>query len=128
MKFTPNDPPRTFQVGYDDNRVTLRDCGRIDLAADEQVTFTTSAGGEYDVVRKSWGFYATPSLNARLPGFGLRALLAEGPKGDRFFLLLVEKGKEAEFERYMQLHGMKIVCWLDTDEACVRLKSHQAQG
>ena len=57
------------------------DCGRIALAPDEQVTFTTEAGGEYDVTRKSWGFYATPSINGRLKTFGLRAALVRNVAG-----------------------------------------------
>ena len=43
MKFKPNDPPRTFETAaaYADQ---ISDCARIELAADEQVTFTTPSG------------------------------------------------------------------------------------
>ena len=67
MKFTPKNPPREFEVGFDKKGI-IRDCGVLVLAADEQVTLTTEQGGEYDVTRKSWGFYATPSTNGRLSG------------------------------------------------------------
>jgi len=46
MKFTPTDPPRTFQVGLE-AEITLKDCGRTDLDPEEQITFTlvvTNAG------------------------------------------------------------------------------------
>ena len=92
------DPPRRFTVGRGD-KVELSDCARVDLAADEQVTFVTDSGGEYDVVRKSWGFYATPSLNDRLPRHGFRAALVRDAAGKRF-MLLVERGREEDFERY----------------------------
>lgn len=119
MRFEPKEPPRRFTVGFD-GAVSLADCGRLRLEADEQVTLTTEGGGEYDVVRKAWGFYATPSLNGRLARFGLRGALASNRIG-QIFLLLVESGKEAAFEDYVAGEGMRIVHWLDTDERVERL-------
>ena len=40
MKFTPIDPPRVFGVGHD-QAIRLKDCGRVYLNSDEQVTFVT---------------------------------------------------------------------------------------
>ena len=71
MKFTENIPPRTFEVGGA-RRFLMADCGTLELDADEQITLVTESGAEYDVARKDWGFYATPSLNGRLESFGLR--------------------------------------------------------
>ena len=67
----------------------------IQLEPDEQVTFVTDSGSEYDVARKSWGYYATPSLNSRLAGFGLRGVLVRGDDG-KAYLFLVEMGKASE--------------------------------
>ena len=64
MKFTPQQPPRAFQVGPT-GQITLLDYGKIRLEPNEPVTFMLPEGGEYDVARKEWGFYATPSLNGR---------------------------------------------------------------
>ena len=119
MRFEPIDPPRRYEVGWGE-RFDISDCGRVHLEADEQVTFTTEAGGELDVTRKDWGFYATPSLNARLTGFGLRAVLVRN-RINRYFLLLVEVGKDAEFSRYLELEELDVVTWLDSDEALDRL-------
>jgi SAM-dependent methyltransferase len=91
--------------------IHLKDCGRVALEPDEQVTFVSESGTEYDVVRKSWGYYATPSLNSRLPSFGLKPALVRS--GDRLYLLLVEADKEAEFHAYLQRQGMEIVSWFD---------------
>ena len=110
MKFTPIDPPRVFEVGQSET-VRLQDCARIELLPDEQVTFVTDSGTEYDVVRKAWGYYATSSLNRRLPSFGLKAALVQS--GDRLYLLLVENGKEEKFQTYLKTQGMEVVCWLD---------------
>jgi SAM-dependent methyltransferase len=110
VKYLPVDPPRVFPVGV--REVThLKDCARVALEPDEQVTFVTGSGTEYDVVRKTWGYYATPSLNHRLPGFGLKPVLTRS--GDRLYLLLVEATQEAQFHAYLQAQGMEVVCWLD---------------
>jgi hypothetical protein len=120
MKFTPIDPPRRFEVAGGGLRLSLSDCGRVALEPDEQVTFTTPAGAEYDVVRKDWGFYATPSTNARLRRFGLRAALVLSAF-DKLFLVLVESGKEDAFLAYVTADKQRLLCWLDEDEAVAKL-------
>jgi len=113
MKFDVVDPPRIFEVGRGEI-IQLKDCGRINLVPDEQVTFVTDSGAEYDVARKSWGFYATPSLNGRLKTFGLRAVLVKSPNS-KYYVFLVESGKEADFQRYLDSEGHTIVTWMDSD-------------
>jgi hypothetical protein len=120
MKFEPKQPPREFEVGFDRKGV-IRDCGTMSLQPDEQITFVTEAGGEYDVTRKDWGFYAAPSLNGRLANFNLRAVLVKN-RVDRFFVLLVERGKEDAFMRYVEGEPLEIVAWLDSTEALTALK------
>lgn len=111
MKFMPTDPPRVFSVGAD-GAIQIKDCARIELEPEEQVTFVTPGGAEHDVCRKSWGYYATPSLNGRLPSFGLRPALVKS-YNDRYYLLLVEAAKTQEFETYMAGQRQVVVCWLD---------------
>lgn len=120
MKFEPKNPPREFEVGYDVKGI-IRDCGSMTLAADEQITFLTDAGSEYDLTRKDWGFYATPSLNGRLATFNLRAVLVKN-RVDRYFVMLVERGKEDAFTRYVQQEPLKIITWLDTLDALQALE------
>lgn len=112
MRFKETIPPREFEVGYDKKGI-IKDCGRMELEPDEQITFITTDGGEYDVARKDWGFYATPSLNGRLQQFNLRAVLVKN-RMSRYFVMLVEKGKEALFETYVRQEPLKIVCWMDS--------------
>jgi len=119
MRFTPTDPPRVFEVGHD-KKIQLKDCARIALEPDEQVTFTTEAGAQYDVARKSWGFYATPSLNGRLQRFGLRGVLVKN-RINQYFVLLVERDKEPAFQRYVELERLEVVSWLDDSEVLARL-------
>ena len=114
MKVVPLDPPRVFNAGGTPP-VLLRDCGRIMLEPDELVTFVTESGAEYDVGRKVWGFYATPSLNGRLRSFGWRVALVRNPAG-RYYVLLLEAGRDGEFNEYLSREQQTLVCWLDRDE------------
>jgi hypothetical protein len=120
VKFEAKNPPRVFEVGYD-IKGHISDCGSMHLAADEQVTFVTEQGAEYDVTRKDWGFYATPSLNGRLAGFGLRGVLVKN-RHNRFFVMLVERGKEEAFDRYVKQEPLAIISWLDSEEALLSLE------
>lgn len=121
VKLFVNDPPRVYKVGVR-APIQMKDCARIQLEPDEQVTFVTATGAEYDVAAKSWGFYATPSLNGRLSHFGLRGLIAKSP-GDRYYVILVAQGKEEEFRRYLELEGHTIVCWLDNEARLEELEN-----
>jgi len=121
VKFDPKQPPRIFKVG-NSIKFDMKDCGNIALDPDEQLTFVTESGGEYDVARKDWGFYATPSLNGRLEQFGLRAVLIRNRGTGRYFLLLVESGKEALFDTYCLQENLAIVAWLDSTAACEALR------
>jgi hypothetical protein len=115
MKFDTKNPPRQFEVGFDKKGI-IYDCGTMHLRPDEQITFVTENGNEYDVTRKDWGFYAAPSLNGRLLQFNLRSVLVKNRIG-RYFLLLVERGKENLFHRYIDDEKLEIVAWVDSSEA-----------
>ena len=115
MRLRRESPARAFRTGARSDVVML-DVGRVDLDPDEQVTFTTGDGGEYDVARKEWGFYATPSLNGRLARFGLRPVVVKNRAG-RYFVLLVERGHEGAFDDYVESESLTVVAWLDSDEA-----------
>lgn len=99
-----------------DGSIVLGHCADLRLEPDEQVTFKTESGTELDVARKDWGYYATPSLNRRLPAHGLRAALVLGDNG-KAFLHLVEQGRERDHADYLEHERMWIVAWLDTDAA-----------
>ena len=120
MRIRRIEPPRTFEVGTTGERIEHH--ADVELEAQEQVTFTSPSGSEYDVVRKPWGYYATPSMNGRLADHGLRAALCvgvprPGQENARMYVLLVERGRESELEEYMGSEGMRVAAWLDTDRA-----------
>jgi len=62
MNIYPQKPARIFKVGKPENKIVMKDCGKIILEPDEQITFTDSSGLEYDVARKDWGFMQRPLL------------------------------------------------------------------
>lgn len=111
MKFTELNPPRKFTVGKY-APIELSDYGKIELAPDELVTFVTEGGAEYDLGRKSWGFYATPSLNGRLKKFGFKTALVRNAD-NQYFVMLVESEKIEEFEQYLAQEHSDVVEWLD---------------
>lgn len=92
MKIFEFPVPRKFPVGT--AATELSECAHIHLSDDELVTFITPEGAQYDVTKKSWGFYATPSTNQRLTRHGLRAFLAQSAITGNQFVLLIELGKE----------------------------------
>ena len=111
MKFDRRDIPRVFNVGQH-GEIAISDCGRIQLLPDEQVTFVTEAGGEYDIVRKDWGFYATPSTNDRLVKHGFSTVLVRSPE-NKIYVFLVEPTREQEFQSYVTHEGHTLILWLD---------------
>ncbi len=121
MRFEEQNPPRRFQVGLGDP-LTMRDCGRLSLEPEEQITLVTPSGAEYDLAAKEWGFYATPSLNGRLERFGLRGVLVRNRLG-QYYVLLVERGREPDFEAYLAAERLEIIHWLDSDAALAELAS-----
>ena len=106
--------PRRFRP-TDGSDVEIADHGKIFLSADEMVSFVTEAGREYDVTRKNWGFYATPSINGRLKKFGWKTALVRG--GDRkYYVFLVDALRQHEFSEYIEKEQHQIIEWLDERE------------
>jgi hypothetical protein len=111
MKIEKREPPRVFRVG-EGNKIEISDCARIYLEPDEQVTFVTKSGKEHDFVAKSWGFYATPSVNARLVNQGFKTALVKNQLG-RYFIMVVEADLLPDFDAYLEAEKNEVVEWLD---------------
>jgi hypothetical protein len=120
MKVNLIDPPRVFEVGFGE-KIQMKDCAHIEMEPDEQVTFLSKSGSEYDVARKNWGFYATPSLNGRLEGFGLRGVLIKNRGTGRYFVLLVERGREDLFDEYCRRENLAVIHWMDGSASLDRM-------
>ena len=110
MKIKKKD--RKFFVGTKKN-IQIKDCAEIYLRSNEQVTFIGKNKLEYDVTKKNWGFYSTPSINGRLKKFGLKCGLIKSKNNQRLFVTLVEKNKVLEFKKYLKNENLELLIWLD---------------
>ena len=107
MKIKTRKKPRTFKVNVGNTKIQLNDMAKITLKENEQVTFKC-LNSEYDVAKKDWGYYATPSINGRLKKFGFRTFLIKN-KRDKLYIFLVLKNKLRSFKKYCKDDNQKIV-------------------
>ena len=111
MKLNIKEPPREFKPSKNHD-IIIKDYGEIILEKDEQVTFITSDKKEYDIVKKDWGFYATPSVNDRLKRQGYKTAYVKNKNGQRY-IMLVEINKYEDFIKYINKTKQIIINWLD---------------
>lgn len=110
MKVKFKKKPREYVVGIN-KKICLKDYGKIFLNNNEQITFVTNSSAEHDVTRKSWGFYATQSVNYRLKKKFKTALVINPLR--RIYIMLVEKKFLNKFRIYCKAENQKVLLWLD---------------
>lgn len=111
MKIVKTEPPRVFQVGLDKSS-SISDCGRVYLEPNEQITFVTATGKEHDFAAKTWGFYATPSINGRLADQGFKTALVKNSFG-KCYVMVVDVERLEEFEKYLNDDKQEVIEWFD---------------
>jgi len=111
MMYASKSPAREFSVGI--RSIVVSHVADIELGADEMITFTGPDAHEYDVVKKSWGYYATPSIDKRLPAYGLRAGLMRNIDTRHCFVVLVRDNALDDWQSYMADERQELVGWLD---------------
>ena len=75
---------------------------------------------EYDVTRKDWGYYATPSMNGRLKSFGYMTALVKNSSG-MLYIMIVDEDKMDLFESYLDEENQKVVQWFHNENINCRL-------
>ena len=100
---------RKFKVGI--NNIKLNEVAKISLKQNEMVTFFNGKI-EYDIVKKNWGYYATPSINSRLLKFGFKTCIIKSKVTNNSFIILVEKNKKKQFNKYLKDEKCIVVKWL----------------
>ncbi len=115
MRIEQKEEPRRFNVGKN-KKIVLSDWGRIFAGDDELLTFVTPKGKEYDICAKTWGFYATPSMNGRLKAQGFKSCLVKGDD-KKLFVMVVDDSpdKLEEFRSYCSTEKMEIIRWFDEE-------------
>jgi hypothetical protein len=111
MEIHVKETPRKFMVGLK-KLIAISDCGYAKLKPDEQITLKTNSNKGYDITAKEWGFYATPSLNARLIDYGFKSAMVRNRFG-KYYIMLVEINKLDCFFRYISDEKLEILEWLD---------------
>lgn len=109
MKLELYEKPRE----YTQNGNITKDYGKVVLEDREMISFKTHSGRENDVNAFSWGFYITPSVNARLKDEGFKTAIVLNEKG-RVYINVVEVDKIEEFKQYLKTgQNNVILTWLD---------------
>ncbi len=98
-----------FGSKYSKNKI--KDCGKIFLNTNEQVSFITKDKMEYDFTKTEWGFYATPSINKRLKDNKFKAYIVKNTYNLKIFVLVVEIKKIKLFKDYLKREKLKIIPW-----------------
>ena len=109
MRTELREEPRVFGV----KKFSIKDFGKVYLDDDEMLSFVTKSGKELDFTAKSWGFYATPSVNSRLKNQGFKTALVVN-ESNQLYIMAVEKEKLNEFFDYLKdEQDNRVLCWLD---------------
>ena len=112
MKIDVNDPPRVFYADAE-KEYAISDCGKVHLEPEEQVSFVTANGKEYDFVAKPWGYYASPSINHRLRNEGFKTALVKSVRFNRHYIMAVDDSMLDEFDLYLEATQQEVAEWLD---------------
>ena len=88
---------RKFEVGLN-SKININHIANLKLKNNEQITIVYNKNSNYDVVKKSWGFYATPSINFRLINNSFKTALVKN-KFEKYFIMIVHNAKLIDFNK-----------------------------
>ena len=101
---------RKFKTGI--TNIEITHVADLKLSDDELITIKVNKKTEYDITRKNWGFYSTPSINKRLLKYGFNSAITHNPKFGTYFMMIVEKNKKKMFLKYLKSQNMTLITWL----------------
>ncbi|WP_321401334.1 hypothetical protein [Maridesulfovibrio sp.] len=112
MKFDIKQPPRKFTPMQG---IELSDCGSIELAVDEQVTFIDENNYSSDYTKKEWGYYLANSLNYRLTeqGFKTGVFISKKQNPPSIYVCTVNTDEIEKFNNYLKQVDGQLIIWLD---------------
>ena len=103
--------PRIFKVG-ENKKIKIKEVGFLYLKKNEQITFISENKKNYDFIKKSWGYYATSSINGRLKKEGFKTALVRN-KFNKYYIMVVDKKKIKNFKNYCKTENQEVVEWID---------------
>ena len=103
--------PRIFEVGKN-KKIKIKEVAFLYLKNNEQVTFKNENRKNYDFTKKSWGYYATPSINGRLKKEGFKTALVRN-RFNKYYVMVVDNKKLKNFKNYCKTENQKIIEWID---------------
>ena len=111
VKIKISKKPRIFKVG-EENKIKIKEVGFVYLKNNEQITIINENKKKYDFVKKSWGYYATPSVNGRLKNEGFKTALVKN-SFNKYYIMVVDQKKIKIFRNYCKKENQTIIEWMD---------------
>ena len=99
---------RSFEVN---KKIILKHTANIKLNSNEMITLKNNKM-EFDITKKKWGFYATPSINKRLKSFGFLSAIIQNNNTKNIFVVLIDKKKKKLFTKYIKTQDIRVLKWL----------------
>lgn len=87
----------------------------LNLYKNEQITLKFLQS-EYDIARKSWGYYVTPSLQKRCKFNNLHGAIIFNTRNKQTNFVLVNNKKKFFFKNYLDNNGYKVISWVNNDK------------
>ena len=111
LKIIKKGKHRIYNVAAGKN-IKLKCVGDIFLKNDELITFRDKKK-EFDITKKNWGYYATPSIDKRLKNYGYSTAIIQNKISKNIFIVLVDKKKKKIEILLIRLYSLrKYLLWL----------------
>ena len=91
----------------------------LNLSQNEQITLKFS-NSKYDIAKKLWGYYVTPSFQHRCKLNRLKVAIVLSKNNNQFNFVLVNNKKKKFFKIFLKKNNYKIIHWLDTDKKFIK--------
>ena len=89
--------------------LVITEKAKIYLKENEQITLVDDYKNEFDIVKKRWGYYSTPSINKRLLKNNYQIFLVQNINNKTNFIFSVIKNKKKLLKKYMKKVGIKFL-------------------
>jgi hypothetical protein len=96
---------RSWYVGKKEN-IKIYEKAKIELNQNEQISFIDKNGSDiYEICKKIWGFYLSPSINKRLKNYNHKIYLTKD-KFNKVFIMAVSLNQIKKFKFYCKSENL----------------------